>query len=108
MIRQLRSFLAVILFLGGGTLVPLADAVVFHSGRARPGGNHIESTEASCHVERCDLGSPVASAPPADAAFDFRLVAPPVRVVLAPAVAGAPRDRAPIGAFGPRAPPSQS
>lgn len=108
MIRQLRSLFAVALFLGGGTLVPLADAVVFHSGRARPGANHIESTEASCHVERCDLGNSAASAPPASAAFDFRHVAPPVRLVLAPALAGAAHDRAPIGAFGPRAPPFQS
>ncbi|MEO5799663.1 MAG: hypothetical protein ABIZ70_04295 [Gemmatimonadales bacterium] len=104
--RRVRSLVAMVLF-GGGTLVPFADALVFHSGTVRKSEIHIESRDANCHVERCELGAPVAAAPPAEALPSPGRFTPVVYSACSSTTVDTPRDRAPVGVLGARAPPLQ-
>ncbi|MES2305414.1 MAG: hypothetical protein V4558_07895 [Gemmatimonadota bacterium] len=102
----MRALLSLVLYLGGN-LVPLVDAVVFHSTPQRVAANHIESSDTTCHVERCELGAPVAATPPATLLLQLGRFSRPILSTPASPSVDAPRDRAPISGLGSRAPPAQ-
>jgi hypothetical protein len=58
---RLRALLLAVLFIGGGTALPVADGLAYHlSGRSFD-VPHVEASTTTCHGERCLLDLAAAS-----------------------------------------------
>jgi hypothetical protein len=101
---RLRALLFAVLFLGG-TGLPVADGLVYHTSGRAPIGAHIEAAGALCHSESCALLSvlPVPrAAVPQEAAPRVEPITP--MAAARPSALSAPRTPSHT-ALQPRAPP---
>jgi hypothetical protein len=103
---RLRALLLALLFLGGGTGLPVADGLVYHASGRAPLGIHIEAAGALCHGESCALLS-VLPVPRAAVLQEATLRTEPITPNPAkrPTAVAAPRTPSRT-ALQPRAPPA--
>jgi hypothetical protein len=106
-LRRFRALLALALFALGGGAEQLLDAVLYHRGVAPVEQARVNAGD-QCHSERCELGAPIATPPPAEPPpVDGRLE-PPVRRTAGVRFLAALRATPAARAHAPRAPPSLS
>ena len=89
----------------GGT--QLLDAILFHRGPVHPDVVRVNAPDR-CHSERCELGAPITTSPPAEARLAVPRLEPPRRLATLPVPHDAPRAVAAVRPLGSRAPPSLS